>query len=925
MSRRPGSVLTWLATGLAVTFVLVPLLPALLGIGTLIDVGALTAYLPFRAEAGNTSASAVVCRGDTFDFYLPGVAEIRRSVFAGDFPTWAPYEVGGSPLASLPNHGVLSPMSLPYWVLPLWLAPAYVKLLEFAVAIVGMVLFLRRLGVSTAAGLLAGIVYAGSGFMIMWTNWPHTRVAALIPLLFWAIERLLQEVRARDVVVLGAVVASMLLGGFPAIVLFSHTAAAVYVVVRVLTLYGWRRGALPPMIAAAGGVLLGVGLSAVQIIPFVTNLTAFDFASRSEVGHHLPRYAAFTLLDPYAIGTCVGREVYGPANPIEAIGFLGGAALLLAAAGVVLRRRAAAETVPTRFFSISTLLLGTAIWVGGPALTLLQLLPLWSTNFVGRAQSVFGFFVAVLAGAGFDRLSRGSSVATAAPARRLSFGSRRWLWVAILGAALMIASLSVTLAMISAARRYGFSSHVAATVPIPLMITIAAGAALVLAARASQPDKLGALAALAVLAVLPSAVFANALLPVSRVQDFYPDTSTHEYLRDHLGMDRYAAQGTVMLAPTSDFYQLRTPVGHEFTAERWKDLLAAADPSVQRSITYSMFAEGLPVEDMATSPALDQLAVRYWVMSPRKLVGDREPMPDGSDDTVAISEGSAASCTVPGGPMRGIRVQLEEAVPKTESGGRPLLHVAVTSGGVEREGSILIDSELDPGRLFVTVAGEDLPSSSTAQVRVWLTGTEGGERVFRGERDQLDCAAVRPADDGLRLVQSDAGGAIYQRLDALPRIRWAARSRVVVDPAERVRELKAGVPEDTVLLEDARLEPAQGASADIEVLADERERVSTRVDAKGDGYLVLSDSIVRPGWRASVDGSPVALEHGNHAFAAIPVPAGEHIVTLEYVAPGLKLGTLVTFGSLLLAAVPVAGPTLVRRLSRRRRHRWQAG
>ena len=54
-------------------------------------------------------------------------------------------------------------MSLPYFLLPLWLAPAYVKLLEFAVAIVGVVLFLRRLGLSTLAGLVAGVVLPAAG------------------------------------------------------------------------------------------------------------------------------------------------------------------------------------------------------------------------------------------------------------------------------------------------------------------------------------------------------------------------------------------------------------------------------------------------------------------------------------------------------------------------------------------------------------------------------------------------------------------------------------------------------------------------------------------------------------------------------------------------------------------------------------------
>jgi hypothetical protein len=859
----------------------------------------------------------VTCRQDTFDYYMPGIAEIKRTLLAGQFPTWAPYEVGGAPLGGLPNHGALSPMSLPYFVLPLWLAPAYIKLLEFTVAIGGMVLFLRRLGLSRLSGLVAGVVFAASGFMVMWTNWPHTRVAALIPAIFWALERLIQELRARDVVLVGAVLASMLLGGFPAVVLFSHTAAAAYVVVRVLMLHRSRPGvALRALLASAGGVALGIGLSAVQIVPFAANIQAFDFASRDETGHHLPLYTAFTVIDPYAVGTCVGGERYGSANPVEAIGFLGGAAVVLATAALVLRRRASDEVVPIPFFAISAAALGIAIWAGGPVLAALELIPLWSTNFVGRAQSVFGFLAAVLVGVGFDRLYRGETDAAAGPAGRRVPGNRQALRVGLVAVGSAIVAVLVSRAMVRVARAGEFTDHLLSTVTVPLIVLFAGSVAVAVAARASRGTKTLALAVLAVSIMAPSAAFANTLLPVSRVKDFYPVTPTHTYLAEHLGHDRYGAQGAVMFPATTDFYELRTPVGHEFTDQRWKDVLRAADPEVQRSITFSTFSPSLPIEKVQESPALDQLSVRYWVASPSSVVGSREPMPDGGRGSVAIEEGTTASCKVPGGALRGIRVHVEKTMPRTPDGRRPMLHVSVTSGGVQREGSILIDTKLDPGRLFVAVAGEDLPNGSTADVSFWLTDVDG-TRVFRGQGDQLDCAAVRPAADGMRLVHSDAGGAVYQRLESRPRIRWASTTRVVTDGDERVALVAEGLPSDTVLLEDDGLPSGQGLSADLDIHADEREIMSVHLEAEGAGYVVVADSIVRPGWHATVDGSPVAIAYGNHAFAAIPVPAGDHVVEIRYVAPGLRAGVAGTVVSLLLATILVLGPTLAQ--VRRRR------
>jgi len=40
----------------------------------------------------------------------------------------------------------------------------------------------------------------------MWTNWPQTEVAACIPALFWATERLVQRARATDAVLIAIVV-----------------------------------------------------------------------------------------------------------------------------------------------------------------------------------------------------------------------------------------------------------------------------------------------------------------------------------------------------------------------------------------------------------------------------------------------------------------------------------------------------------------------------------------------------------------------------------------------------------------------------------------------------------------------------------------------------------------------------------------------
>ena len=91
----------------------------------------------------------------------------------------------------------------------------------------------------------------------------------------------------------------------------------------------------------------------------------------------------------------------------------------------------------------------------------------------------------------------------------------------------------------------------------------------------------------------------------------------------------------------------------------------------------------------------------------------------------------------------------------------------------------------------------------------------------------------------------------------------------------------------------------------------------TDVDARSRGYLVIADSIVRAGWQATVDGTPVGLVRGNHAFAAIPVPSGRHRVEVRYHAPGLRVGAMLSGVSVLVAGALLAVPWLRRRREER--------
>jgi hypothetical protein len=271
---------------------------------------------------------------DTVDASGPGVVLWQRRVLAGDVaPLWHGFMMGGRPFAAIPNAGY-SPFNLPHTLLPTWYAFGLRKALELGVAIGFTFLFLRRLGLGRYAALLGGFVYAYSGFQVVWTNWAQGRIGALIPALFWAVERIVQSPRARSAIPLAVVTAVMWLEGFPAVTVWALVFAAGYGMVRVARRR--MRESLPVVSVALAGVVLGVSLAAFQLLPFLSMLGDIDVESRER--HPVSTLARRTLATsavPDAFGNPTRGpyygpseyQIYGPVNYVENQAFLGIAAL----------------------------------------------------------------------------------------------------------------------------------------------------------------------------------------------------------------------------------------------------------------------------------------------------------------------------------------------------------------------------------------------------------------------------------------------------------------------------------------------------------------------------------------------------------------------------------------------------------------------
>ena len=132
--RRPDPATLFAAVGIA-AFLAITLGPSLLGLQVFAGLDLLRLFLPYSRAFPLEEPVASIFVRDTLDSLLPAYSEFRRRLFNGDLAFWLPWSAGGAPLAALPSYALFSPLSLPYWLLPTWLAPAVTQLLTILTGI----------------------------------------------------------------------------------------------------------------------------------------------------------------------------------------------------------------------------------------------------------------------------------------------------------------------------------------------------------------------------------------------------------------------------------------------------------------------------------------------------------------------------------------------------------------------------------------------------------------------------------------------------------------------------------------------------------------------------------------------------------------------------------------------------------------------
>lgn len=896
----------------AVLFVLLTIGTSLIGRTAFYGGGLILNNPPWLAERFDPIDTNNIYVGDTVDATIPTRTEMMERIRGGDWPGWTSLQGPGSELASVPNVGLLAPTAVAWWLLPTELAPGWEKLTVLVVAAAGTALFLRRLRLSRHAAWLGGMVYAGSGFMIAWTNWPQAGVAAMLPWLFWAVERSIQLRTVRSVVPVALSVAALVLGGFPAVTGWGLYAAGFYALVRLVVPPAGGRVDWRAAPAQAGrliaGLVLGVCVAAAQLSVFLFQFLDLDLAYRANgFGATVPLRMALTSVFPHTWGIN-GGIFYSRTNPIEANAYLGAAAAVLCVLAVVSRRPRETPRGVRTFLVALAAFCAFLVYVQAPFTDWIGSLPIFSGNPIMRLVSILLLACAFLAGFGAEAVLR-----PVEGARRLR--SRLLASVVIAGFGISLVALAVFV-----------HSEVAPWLDTPDMPGVPVYRWLAVAlAGAGAVTAIGLLlqwrprAAAALFAVVPLIVAAQGLVAARPAWEqvdadrFYPETDMHEYLEEHLGHDRLVTTGSTMLVGTSAYYGLRAATGHVFFPQPYSELIDRIAPNGRMSPTYWMLPAGLDL-DLWHSPGLDRLSARYLVAdSGTGIPGALAPLVTGDRD--APLPVAPVTVALPPGPLRGLNLDLVSGPAEEWTGGYVVAELLDPAGVTVAATRRLVRYPHAAGPLPVPLAAEDA-GDRPLTLRLRWEGDSPAPVLRTGAAGVPALTLVRPADDGLRLA-SDDDGVVWERTSALPRIRWASSAVVVDNPALRADTVAYDdIAPDAVVLSGPG-EDVDGLPAALEITEDSGDTVSVEVDAEGAGYLVLAES-VQADWSVTVDGEDAPIVAADHAYGGVHVPAGEHRVEFRYTPRGQPGGTVVSLAALAVLAVLALPPRVWSRIRRRR-------
>jgi hypothetical protein len=252
---------------------------------------------------------------------------------SGIWPLWNPLQFGGYPLLANFQTGSLNPVNLIYFIFPKIHGWSFQIILQPFLIASFTYLFLRNLSLSKISSLFGSVVFAFSGFSMIWLEYnTHGFAIAFVPLLLFFLDKWFLEKKFFWGGLFSIALALQIFSGYPQVTFYT---------LFLIFFYFWfkesfkinktifKKGAL-----FSFWIFLGLSLSAVQIIPGWELLNISQRVGEGVSGGlevaFLPFRQLVNLLAPDFFGNPATYNYWGLGNYTNVIGYSGLIPLFLA-------------------------------------------------------------------------------------------------------------------------------------------------------------------------------------------------------------------------------------------------------------------------------------------------------------------------------------------------------------------------------------------------------------------------------------------------------------------------------------------------------------------------------------------------------------------------------------------------------------------
>lgn len=316
----------------------------------------------------------------------------KKRLLSGEIPFMNSQNALGSPFFANQINAVFYPLTLLYYVLPLSLSLLFVHILKIFLMYLFSYLYFRSIGIAKHVSSIGGFLLAVSGFVLVWLLWPQTNVYVLFPLLLYITEKTIQakNSKSRWNILLAVVYFFAILGGHPETLFHIGILNGFYILFRYKN--------LKQTCISYGYIVLGFGLSAFQLLPFLEYLAhsyMLMFRLEEVNAFYLPKIGFLLNSVPFLFGA-PHLDFYKPlwqeTNFQEMIGgYVGPSVLVL---GLVAMFKLKKTSIIRFWISVAVVSFGVSYAI--PVFTFINRLPVFNTSANHRFIAFFGFSLIVL-------------------------------------------------------------------------------------------------------------------------------------------------------------------------------------------------------------------------------------------------------------------------------------------------------------------------------------------------------------------------------------------------------------------------------------------------------------------------------------------------------------------------------------------------